>query len=77
MSFHHTMTGFSNDFLLSELRRRMQIDEDVQIFNSNHVGNIIIFIINSMIISPVVNVSSLVLSSAFGRSLLSGLDPGF
>lgn len=75
MSFHHTMTGFSNDFLLSELRRRMQIDEDVQqIFNSNHVGNIII---NSMIISPVVNVSSLVLSSAFGRSLLSGLDPGF
>lgn len=74
MSFHHTMTGFSNDFLLSELRRRMQIDEDVQIFHSNHVGNIII---NSMIISPVVNVSSLVLSSAFGRSLLSGLDPGF
>lgn len=74
MSFHHTMTGFSNDFLLSELRRRMQIDEDVQIFNSNHVGNIII---HSMIISPVVNVSSLVLSSAFGRSLLSGLDPGF
>lgn len=74
MSFHHTMTGFSNDFLLSELRRRMQIDEDLQIFNSNHVGNIII---NSMIISPVVNVSSLVLSSAFGRSLLSGFDPGF